>query len=130
MRAHVIRIVVVLVLGVGLAAPVPVKTAVGQQASGGEAVPGTPPLYDIHEIAPVAGYRLSEGLAITSGGMAAGRSLKYGSSVAFTWTLDGGIVPCLRIRDTRLTASLMASMGPGLSWASEPVNQAATTVSP
>ncbi|MFO7694164.1 MAG: hypothetical protein R6V57_13835 [Vicinamibacterales bacterium] len=87
-----IRIVVVLVLGVGLAAPVAVKTAVGQQASGGEGVPGTPPLYDIHEIAPVAGYRLSEGLAITSGGMAAGRSLKYGNSVAFTWTLDGGMV--------------------------------------
>lgn len=92
MRARVMLFVMVLALVTGFATPVGVHTTGSPQGPAGAGEGSAPPLYDIYEIAPAAGYRLSQGLAITGGGLAVGRSLRYGTSVAFTWTMDGGLV--------------------------------------
>src|SRR5512132_1975148 len=54
----------------------------------------TTPQYQIYDIGVVeVGDTASQGEGVSRGGIAVGQSLRTGGSQAFTWTLNGGLVP-------------------------------------
>src|SRR5581483_2218207 len=56
--------------------------------------PAGPPQYQIFDIGVVQpGDDASQGFGVSPGGIAVGRSLNNDGSQAFTWTLNGGLVP-------------------------------------
>ena len=53
----------------------------------------TTPQYQIYDIGVIeVGDTASQGVGVSHGGIAVGRSIRTGGSQAFTWTLNGGIV--------------------------------------
>lgn len=67
--------------------------AVGGKDDSKTELGGTAPQYQIFDIGVVAsGDSASQGLGVSVGGVAVGRSIGTGKSTAFTWTSGGGIV--------------------------------------
>ena len=58
------------------------------------AASGTTPQYQIYDIGVIeVGDIASQGEGVSHGGIAVGQSLRTDGSQAFTWTLNGGLVP-------------------------------------
>jgi hypothetical protein len=51
------------------------------------------PQYQIYDVGLVQAGDASQGLGVSNGGIAVGRSLRGSGSSAFTWTVAGGLVP-------------------------------------
>src|ERR1041385_6978733 len=74
------------------------------------AASGTTPQYQIFDIGVIeVGDIASQGDGVSHGGIAVGTSLRADGSQAFTWTLNGGLIPLPNLPSRSFTVSNSAN---------------------